>query len=45
MTNLSQKPGFFAQGAIAWGSETGFLTQFFGKMPKLSQKPVSQTTN
>ncbi|MEG4056920.1 hypothetical protein, partial [Microcoleus sp. Pol7_B2] len=22
-----------------WGSETGFLTQIFGRMPKLSQKP------
>ena len=28
-----------AEGAIAWGSETGFLTQISVRMPKLSQKP------
>ncbi|MDB9514499.1 hypothetical protein PN499_25180 [Kamptonema animale CS-326] len=39
MPTLSQKPGFFAQGAIAWDLETGFLTQIFGRMPTLSQKP------
>ncbi|WP_449416586.1 hypothetical protein [Phormidium nigroviride] len=39
MQKLSQKPGFWAQGAIAWDLETGFVIQIFGRMQKLSQKP------